>query len=401
VYILTRLTCFTLALLPFRVIHFLGKAAGSLLFYLIPKFRKRALSNLALATDLALTNEEIPRVAKRSFQSLAISALEFGKFAYCKKLPVICKNPDKTAKIIESGKGVIYFCAHQANWELLFLEGTQRMPGVAIGRPIHNLKVYDWISKVRERFGGTMITPKDASKLGLSALKSGKFLGIVGDQGMPESSFSSNFLGRNAYTSTLPGLLAYKANVPIVFAETVREKGSYIITYSEPIWPDQSVSLKQEVKRMMSEILGHLEESIKAHPEQWLWQHNRWKQETPKNVFYRFRHDTILILIPNRESCQEAIATIKAIYPRAFITVESENFFLQDYKFKLVFNFTGVDVKKHYLSKSAFEVIDREMLKSLYEGNPPEDLPTLLIQTICRKEQREKLCQTIATSVPI
>lgn len=299
-YALIRALISPLGQLPPKALHTLGRVLGRLLYYFLPKFRKRALSNLALASKLELTNAQIVEYAKLSFENLAITMLEYGKLKSSNNLDYIrCENPQEAEKIIQSGKGVIFFCAHQANWEVLFIEGTRRMPGVAIGRPIKNRPLYDWITSIRERFGGEMIAPRDAIAGGLRALKSGKFLGIVGDQGMPESHFSSSFLGRRAYTSPVPALLSYKTGAPMIFAETIRERdGSYKIHYSPAIYPDKAKPKDSEVRRMMESMLSSLEESISKRPGQWMWQHNRWKQETPADVFYAFRYDSILIVLP-------------------------------------------------------------------------------------------------------
>ena len=127
------------------------------------------------------------------------------------------------------------------------------MPGVAIGRPIKNRYLYGWVQKMRQKFGGIIITPKNALKEGIKALQQGKFLGIVGDQGMPESSFSSSFLGRKAWTSTAPALLAYKSGCPLIVATTVRQNGHYTISYSDPIFPNKEHGAKEEVPRLMQE----------------------------------------------------------------------------------------------------------------------------------------------------
>ena len=76
-----------------------------------------------------------------------ITCLEYAKFAKEKEISrvVICENPEAAQAILNEGKGIIFFCGHQSNWEVLFLEGTSRMPGVAIGRPIKNQKLYDWV----------------------------------------------------------------------------------------------------------------------------------------------------------------------------------------------------------------------------------------------------------------
>ena len=110
-----------LAITPQWLINLLSHAFAPIAYYAIPKWRKRALSNLALATDLNLRPKEIRRIAKASFANLLICALEYPKFAHRKKFKwARCTNPEPAASLIEKGQGIIFFCGHQANWEVLF-----------------------------------------------------------------------------------------------------------------------------------------------------------------------------------------------------------------------------------------------------------------------------------------
>jgi len=157
-YLLIRIITLPFAFLPFKVIHFIGRGVGLVAYYTMTKYRKRALSNLSLANI-----PHIKKTAIASFQNLAITTLEYAKFARLKNTEKIlsCENPTVAKKMIDQNQGIIFFCGHQANWELLFLEGTRRMPGVAIGRPIKNKRLYRWIVTMREKFGGTIIPPQN------------------------------------------------------------------------------------------------------------------------------------------------------------------------------------------------------------------------------------------------
>lgn len=403
-YFTIRLFIFPMSLLPFRVIHAVGRGLGTLAYYLFPKYRKRTLSNLSLAGI-----DDLKKTAKGSFQNLAITLLEYPKFARMKTIDGVlsCENPEQAKQLIDQGSGVIFFCGHQANWELLFLEGTSRMPGVAIGRPIKNKTLYSWVVSIREKFGGKIITPKQTIKEGLRALKQGKFLGIVGDQALPESDYAFDFFGRRAWTTPAPAILSYRTGCPILVATIKRTRGKYVIHYSDPIWPNTDAPLQEEIHRMMKESLLILEEDIRKRPEQWLWQHNRWKQETPDNVYYRYRWDTILIILPQTFFPPSALQTFREIYPNAFITLltplgtqvplqdieikyyeQEEELFLTDYRFKLVFNFTeNKKLKKHFLKRSAFKVLTLDDLKNGVAKEhllPGDDFPMLLKKALTR-----------------
>lgn len=413
VFFVVRGILFPFGFLPQKTLFFLGRQIGSVLYYLLPRYRKRCLSNLALAKKLKLSEAQLKKTAKEAMQNLSITCLEFAKLKQIKDLSklVSCKNPETALTLVKEGRGIVFFVAHQANWELLFLEGTTRMPGVAIGRPIKNPYLYNWIRSIRERFNGKIIEPKNALKGGLRALKQGKFLGIVGDQGMPDSPYSSDFLGRKAYTSSAPALLAIKANVPIIVATIKRLSNRYEIEYSEPIFPNLQKPVEEETHRLMSFCLNSIEKSIEKNPGQWLWQHNRWKQEAPKNVYYRFRYDSILVILPNSSFVNE-VKTLRMIYPKAYITLlvpqeRKEEYaffegeiihyttqappFIHDYRFKFIFDLSDQKkLSKKYLKLSAFEVLTKQDLAKWIREHrhkePPPKLQDQIVEAICRKE---------------
>jgi KDO2-lipid IV(A) lauroyltransferase len=392
-FILILLVTWPVRCLPYRAIHGLGTWLGTLAYHGIPKFRKRALSNLALATSLKLSEEEIRRFAKASLQNLMITCLEYAKFDSEKRIDRVatCVNPEEANRLMEGKKPVIFFCGHQSNWEILFLEGTSRMPGVAIGRPIKNTDLYRWILGVREKFGGTMIAPQNAIREGLRGLKRGCFLGIVGDQGMPDSGYSSLFFGRRAWTSPIAAILSHRTGTPILVATTRRKEGKYFIHYSEPIFPRPDAKAEEEIDRLMQASLQELEKSIQESPGEWLWSHNRWKQQTPERLRKAFRHESILVILPKEKEVLEQIlpelSTFREIYPHEFLSVyapkervadvvlegaevlpyeDEADLLKRDFRFKLVFNLTKFKrVGPHYKKLAAFHVVSLKELQAL------------------------------------
>lgn len=415
-YLLIRTVTFPFSFMPYTWIQKVGRWIGSLAYYFMTEYRKRALSNLALANDLSLSDKELLSTAKKSFQNLAINCLEYPRLARETDFSrvIICENPEVADALYKQGKGLIFFCGHQSNWEVLFLDGNTRMKGIAIAKSIKNKRLYHWILSIREKNGGKIISPRNAVREGLRALKKGTFMGIVGDQGMPDSGYSFPFLGRRAWTSTAPALLAYKTNSPIIFAATRRVKGGYRIRYSDPIWPDLTQPAEEDVVRMMNQALTLLQESIKHYPGEWLWQHNRWKQQTPQIIYKRFRQDCICIILPPEEQKLKEILphlpTLKSIYPvnflfliapescRSLSLIESDGVIyythlketlLRDYRFKLVFNLTDYSsIQSHYKKLSAFEVLNISLLKELADPHLPHylknDLSEIFKRSLCR-----------------
>jgi len=417
-YILIRIATFPFAFMPYRVIHQFGKFFGNIAYYLIPKYRKRALSNLALAKNLNLSNKQTIKYAKESFQNLATVVLEYSRFNREKNFAKVikCENPKTANNLHRNSQGIIFFCGHQANWEVLFLHGNLSMRGIAIGKPIKNPFLYRWIVSIREKTGGKMISPNNALKEGLKNLKKGLFMGIVGDQGKPDSPYFFSFFGRRGWTSSAPALLAYKTKCPIIVATTKREKGKYIIHYSDPIWPDQNISIEKETKNLMDKTLSKFEKSILKFPGQYLWQHNRYKQQTPHLVMKKYRLDSIAIILPKQKEAfiniSKHLLTLKKIYRNNFLFLfipknfsfyhipESEEIIYYkkihdilkpDFRYKLVFDFyENKKIKNHFLKFSAFNVLRiKDLQKEAKKHNANldiSDLSSVFYASLCRNK---------------
>lgn len=389
-YSFLRFFGFLICLLPYRGIHAFGRLAGTAAYFLHRPFRKKALTNLAIAYGNTKSERERKKIALLSFQNLMITLLEF----FCIK----SKNLDKLTtlkddqgilEILKKKQGIVFLTAHQANWEIPFVALTQKVEGVAIGRPIKNRWLYNWVLSVRESQKGKIIMPKNAIRLGLKALKEGKFLGIVGDQAYPDSSYHFPLFGTRAWTASTPALLAYKSNSPLVVGTTLRKGTHYEITSSPPIWPDLTKPVKEEVSRMMDLAMQQLQESIHKNPGQWMWVHDRWKQHTIDHVKRKYRYGFVLVTLPPDPSqILELLPTLRKIYHRAFITLmvpkgtkiadpqfsvihyeKEDDLFQRDWRYQIVLDFyNSPKLRRHYKKLGAFKAlhfpeIDAEILK--------------------------------------
>lgn len=400
-----RLLGFPLSLLSYPQLHRVGRVMGKICYYLLTNFRKKVYSNLSIASSLNLNEQQKRKIAIESFENLAITCLEFFRLKKRRKEltdMVIYENPDEIEAMVANKQGVIFFSGHESNWEIPFIEFTRRYPGTAIGRPTKNRLLYQWILSVREMYQAKIITPKNALTEGLKELKQGRFIGIVGDQALPESSYSYPFLGVRAWTSTAPALLAYKTGCPIVVCTTRRIDHKYYLRYSTPFWPDLTKPLKQEVIRLMDVSMAHLEKSVKNNPGQWLWQHDRWKQSGIDHVKKKYRYAFILTIFPNDpaefEKHQGLFSELKTIYPRSFLKALVPSFFTEQVEgwelipynskkdlylkegcHQLVLDFYGSQsVRRHFRKQGAFVTLNnRNLMGEAKKKSSLEDLLTV------------------------
>ena len=383
-----KIVSLPLRYMSYGAINRVSKALGTLIFYCSRQFRKRTMNNLAVAKSLAMDEKRMFDVAKKSMQNSMRVLLEYFRLKGSKgNLEEIAveDNPEVVDESLRAGRGLIIFTGHQSNWEILFLLLSSRLSGACIGRPIANKLLYEFILSVREIYGGRVIAPKKAIPACVKELKQGNFVAIAGDQGMPNSSYSYPFLGTRAWNTTSPALLSYKTGAPIIVSTVRFEGGKYHMHHEKPIFPNLDTSLKLEVTRLMDIVMGYFENVVSTYPEQWLWQHRRWKQQPVNNIKKHYRYDFILIILPeNASDFYDTLKALREIYPRGFFTILSSGpleysdakiirydntineVLLRDWSFQLVFDFTDSPVvKKHYLKLGAWYVFGSECAKNI------------------------------------
>ena len=153
---------------------------------------------------------------------------------------------------------------------------------VHIYRAANNPWVDRLIEKCRGPIGGRHY-PKSArgTRNLLVALKDGEHLAMLVDQKYNEG-IPVPFFGRDAMTAPTTAEFALRYRIPIVPARVERLKGArFRLTLYPPLDLPDSGDRKADVHAVMTEINGLFEAWIRDRPEQWLWLHRRWPNESP------------------------------------------------------------------------------------------------------------------------
>ncbi len=136
----------------------------------------------------------------------------------------------------------------------------------------------------RERLGMTVIRRGEAPKRVLRALRQGRVVGIVGDQNLRRGGAFVDFFGRKASTAKGTAIFALRTGCPIFLGVARREPGfpqRYRVTLERiPFVP--SGDPEADALRLTETHTRHLEAKIREAPEQYFWQHRRWKTRPPE-----------------------------------------------------------------------------------------------------------------------
>jgi KDO2-lipid IV(A) lauroyltransferase len=180
-----------------------------------------------------------------------------------------------------AGGAAIIATGHFGNWELLaHAQGLLGRPIHLVHRPFRNPDFDDLLSAIRRRAGTGVIYKHAAAREVLRRLRDGGMVAIPIDQHAPGAQGAPiPFFGRPAATTLGPARLAQIARVPIQVVVLVREKG----THRHRVWmrpphapppPGRDPALLVEA---MTDVCREFEDAVRAHPEQWLWMHRRWR----------------------------------------------------------------------------------------------------------------------------
>ena len=187
---------------------------------------------------------------------------------------------DNYQKARAKNKGIIFISGHCGNWELLATAfGVRISPAAGVARAQNNPYLNSLLEKARYRYGNRIIYKKGALKGILSELKKNRTVSILMDQAViKEEGFIIDFLGRGAWTTKMPALLARKTGAPVLSAFIHRSNGRHVITINPEIELSHDEDTEKAVIEDTKKLTGLIEDYIKQHPTEWLWIHRRWKR---------------------------------------------------------------------------------------------------------------------------
>jgi KDO2-lipid IV(A) lauroyltransferase len=184
------------------------------------------------------------------------------------------------ARMLESGKPMLGFSAHLANWELPAVVAKALVPQSAVLyrrpniRPISNV-----IVKLRAPLMGDLVATGIDAPVKLARLsEAGVHVGMLVDQHFSKG-VDVIFFGRRCRANPLIAMLARQTGRPIHGLRVVRKPdgNSFWVEITDPIDPVRDADGHIEIKGTMQTITSVIEGWIREHPEQWLWLHRRWR----------------------------------------------------------------------------------------------------------------------------
>lgn len=285
-----------IAILPYKIALKLGGTFGHLLFYIWGSRRRIAIENIEKtmsSSQLAKGNNETDdlkhepqaafSIAKETFKNLGKSFIEIIKiyYGFGKRIidSVEIKGIENYRKARSKNKGIIFITGHCGNWELMAIAFGAKVDDVSVvARVQNNPYLNKLLKKVRARYGNSIIYKKGALKGILSELKKNRIVGILMDQSVFKSDgYAVDFLGRPAWTTKMPSLIARKTGAAVLPIFINRYRDQHVINIYPEVDLLQGEDTEKATLHDTKRFSGFIEDYIKQHPLEWLWIHRRWK----------------------------------------------------------------------------------------------------------------------------
>ncbi|MCK5377777.1 MAG: lysophospholipid acyltransferase family protein [Acidobacteria bacterium] len=184
-------------------------------------------------------------------------------------------------KALEGGKGVILITAHAGNWELLNARlGVAGIPLSIAVREVYDPRIDAVATDLRSRFGGNVIhRGKGTARRLFAALKANRVNGLLIDQDIRDlPGVFVPFFGREAWTPSGPAGFSLKIGCPTIPAFIHRrEDGSHTVEVHPPLPRPVDGSTEDQIRQLTAAATAAIEQHVRAHPDQWVWMHRRWR----------------------------------------------------------------------------------------------------------------------------
>ncbi len=263
----------------------LGAAAGRLAFMLSGSERRHALSNLAAAFP-GMPEAERREIAARSFSNMGASAAAAVSFSFMsdeeagRRVANLGEIVAQLNGVLSRGKGLIALTGHLGCWEALAGLPTRRLEcGVnVVANRLNYGPFNDLLEKFRASWGLKTIYLSESPREIARALRRNEIVGLLPDQ---DISFLPgvfvDFFGRPAWTPVGPVLTAKLSGSPVYPYFLVREGRGFRFVWGEEIPMVFAGRRKEDLLENTKRWSAVFESFIRRYPDQWAWNHRRWK----------------------------------------------------------------------------------------------------------------------------
>ena len=278
----------TMGFLPRSMARVVGAAFAVAAYRVRTPLRRAAMFNLRLAfpdwDDAA--RERAVRGMVRQIGWMAGEFSQFPKYTRAKIEKIVTVEGFEHFECARRrGKGVLFLTGHMSAWELApFAHALYGYPLHFLVRPIANGRVDALINSYRCGSGNQPIEKNRSARSILRVLADGGTVGVLADHNTAiEEGVFVNFFGIPASTTSGIARLAQRTGAAVVpgFLSWDETREKYSLEFHRAVELAQTGNEEADIVENTARFSCVIEDYIRAHPDQWLWVHKRWKTRPP------------------------------------------------------------------------------------------------------------------------
>lgn len=181
---------------------------------------------------------------------------------------------------LAEGKGVVVATGHLGNWEMGAAAVAARgVPVDAVVQVQRNQRFDADLRRAREGLGIQVMSKQSAPRGVLTSLRRGRLAALVADQNVRRAGIFVDFFGVPAATARGPAVFALRTGAPLWAGAALRVpgRGTRYRVVLRPVQAELTGDHEEDVLRLTRAHTALLESWVREAPEQYFWQHKRWK----------------------------------------------------------------------------------------------------------------------------
>lgn len=269
---------------PLPCVRALAELSALAAFLLWRRRRRVAIDNL-LQAGLCPDRRSARRLAFASFRSFTLmiaeslvarrrlTAVNWDQFVTLKL------SPEAAQLLREPSRGLLVASGHLGNWEVAARAASMLKPLCVVYRPFNNPYLDRAAHQARSGERLRLVSRLDHEPMKfIQSLAAGEAVALMIDQHAAKARVSVDFFGRPAWTTKSVAMLRLATRAPLLVACAIRTGPlRYEVHAVGPIIVERTGDRERDCQAITQAMTTEIEKMARAHPEQYMWGHRRWK----------------------------------------------------------------------------------------------------------------------------